>query len=76
MDAVNWRGSNASAIFGPYGNSPGSILANNRVLGGSETNGEGSCTYSAGHTCYEVSYTPGPTDNPGIPNPPVAGAAP
>jgi hypothetical protein len=76
MDAVNWPRSNASAIFGPYANSRGSTLANNRVLGGNETAGDNSCTYSAGETCYQVNYARGPTDNPGIPTPPAAGAAP
>jgi hypothetical protein len=79
LDTRNIPGGTAT-IFGPYANSPGSTLANNRVLSqdgpGTETSGEGDCTFSAGRRCWQVNYTPGPTDNPGIPIPPAAGAAP
>jgi hypothetical protein len=34
MDAVNIPG--GASIFGPYGDSPGSVLADNRVLGGTD----------------------------------------
>jgi hypothetical protein len=79
VDARNIPGGTAT-ILGPYANSPRSTLANNRVLSqdgaGTETSGENDCTFSAGDACWQVSYKPGPTDNPGIPIPPAAGAAP